>query len=137
MKLKSNIKLLITCDSGAAAGKTTATKYLSKRYKLNLLTSGLLYRYVAYRLINSKKKTNNTFFLKKIIKNIKPKILKNNKFYSSEVTRFTSEIAKIKKIRLLLKSYQKQFAKRRLVVLEGRDMGVLFPNADVKIFLII
>ena len=134
MKLKSNIKLLITCDSGAAAGKTTATKYLSKRYKLNLLTSGLLYRYVAYRLINSKKKTNNTFFLKKIIKNIKPKILKNNKFYSSEVTRFTSEIAKIKKIRLLLKSYQKQFAKRRLVVLEGRDMGVLFPNADVKIF---
>ena len=134
MKLKSNIKLLITCDSGAAAGKTTAAKYLSKRYKLNLLTSGLLYRYVAYRLINSKKKTNNTFFLKKIIKNIKPKILKNNKFYSSEVTRFTSEIAKIKKIRLLLKSYQKQFAKRRLVVLEGRDMGVLFPNADVKIF---
>ena len=134
MKLKSNIKLLITCDSGAAAGKTTAAKYLSKRYKLNLLTSGLLYRYVAYRLINSKKKTNNTFFLKKIIKNIKPKILKNNKFYSSEVTRFTSEIAKIKKIRLLLKSYQKQFAKRRLVVLEGRDMGILFPNADVKFF---
>ena len=51
MKLKNNIKLLITCDSGAAAGKTTAAKYLSKRYNLNLLTSGLLYRYVAYKLI--------------------------------------------------------------------------------------
>ena len=56
MKLKNSIRLLITCDSGAAAGKTTAAKYLSKRYKLNLLTSGLLYRYVAHKLINSKKK---------------------------------------------------------------------------------
>ena len=41
MKLKNNIRLLITCDSGAGAGKTTASKYLSKEFKLNLLTSGL------------------------------------------------------------------------------------------------
>ena len=134
MILKNSIRLLITCDSGAAAGKTTAAKYLSKRYKLTLLTSGLLYRYVAYKLISSKKKVNDIFFLKKIIKNIKPKVLKNKKLYTSEVTKFTSEIAKIKKIRLLLKNYQKQFANKRLAVLEGRDMGILFPNADVKIF---
>ena len=134
MKLKSNIKLLITCDSGAAAGKTTAAKYLSKRFKLNLLTSGLLYRYVAYKLICFKKKPSNNTYLKKIIKNIEPRILKNNRLYSSEVTTFTSEIAKIKKIRLLLKNYQKKFAKKRLVVLEGRDMGILFPRADAKIF---
>ena len=75
MKLKNNIKLLITCDSGAAAGKTTAAKYLSKRYNLNLLTSGLLYRYVAYKLIISKKNPNNISFLKKITKNINPKLL--------------------------------------------------------------
>ena len=57
MKLKNNIRLLITCDSGAAAGKTTAAKYLSKKFKLNLLTSGLLYRFVAYQLIKNKKNT--------------------------------------------------------------------------------
>ena len=134
MKLKNNIRLLITCDSGAAAGKTTAAKYLSKRYNLSLLTSGLLYRYVAYKLITSKKKPNNLSFLKKIIKNIKPELLKNNKLYTSEVTKFTSEIAKIKKIRILLKKYQKRFANKRRAILEGRDMGILFPKADVKIF---
>ncbi len=134
MKLKNNIRLLITCDSGAAAGKTTAAKYLSKRYNLKLLTSGLLYRYVAYKLITSKKKPNNLFFLKKIIRNISPELLKNNKLYTSEVTKFTSEIAKIKKIRMLLKKYQKRFAKKKLAILEGRDMGILFPKADVKIF---
>ena len=134
MKLKNNIRLLITCDSGAAAGKTTAAKYLSRHYNLHLLTSGLLYRYVAYKLINSKKRSNNTSFLKKIIEVINPKLLKNDKLYTSEVTRFTSEIAKIKKIRMLLKKYQKKFANKRLAVLEGRDMGILFPKADVKIF---
>ena len=134
MKLKNNIKLLITCDSGAAAGKTTAAKYLSKRYNLNLLTSGLLYRYVAYKLIISKKNPNNISFLKKITKNINPKLLKNNKLYTSEITKFTSEIAKIKKIRMLLKNYQNKFANKKLAVLEGRDMGILFPKADVKFF---
>ena len=50
------------------------------------------------------------------------------------ITKFTSEIAKIRKIRLMLKGYQKKFSEKRLAVLEGRDMGILFPNADVKFF---
>ena len=134
MKLRNNINLLITCDSGAAAGKTTASKFLSKRFGLSLLTSGLLYRYVAYKIIKSNKKTYRDINLKKIVKNINQRVLKNNKLYSLQVTRFTSEIAKIKKIRQSLKFYQKKFSKKRLAILEGRDMGILFPNADIKFF---
>ena len=134
MKLKNNVRLFITCDSGAGAGKTTASKYLSKKYGLNLLTSGLLYRMVAYKLLASKKTVNDTSFLKKITKNINSKLLNNAKLYSPKVTAYTSKIAKIKKIRLLLKNYQKKFAKKRLVVIEGRDSGVLFPKSDIKIF---
>jgi len=134
MKLKNNVRLFITCDSGAGAGKTTASKYLSKQYGLNLLTSGLLYRMVAYKLLASKKTVNDTSFLKKITKNINSKLLNNAKLYSPKVTAYTSKIAKIKKIRLLLKNYQKKFAKKRLVVIEGRDIGVLFPKSDIKIF---
>ena len=134
MKLKNNVRLFITCDSGAGAGKTTASKYLSKQYGLNLLTSGLLYRMVAYKLLASKKTVNDKSFLKKITKNINSKLLNNTKLYSPKVTAYTSKIAKIKKIRLLLKNYQKKFAKKRLVVIEGRDSGVLFPKSDIKIF---
>ena len=134
MKLKNNVRLFITCDSGAGAGKTTASKYLSKQYGLNLLTSGLLYRMVAYKLLASKKTVNDTSFLKKITKNINSKLLNNTKLYSPKVTAYTSKIAKIKKVRLLLKNYQKKFAKKRLVVIEGRDIGVLFPKSDIKIF---
>jgi len=134
MKLKSNIRLLVTCDSGAGAGKTTASKYLSKKFGLSLLTSGLLYRYVAYKLLASGKMSTDILFLKKIIKNINPKLLKNSKLYSPNITEFTSKIAKIKKVRQMLKKYQKNFAVKRLAVLEGRDMGILFPSADVKFF---
>jgi cytidylate kinase len=66
MKLKNNVRLLITCDSGAAAGKTTAAKYLSKKFGLHLLTSGLLYRFVSLKLLESKKTTKDITFLKKI-----------------------------------------------------------------------
>ena len=134
MKLKSKVRLLVTCDSGAGAGKTTAAKYLSKKFGLNLLTSGLLYRYLAYKLIVSKETTSNISFLKKITKNINLGLLKNPLLYSPKVTKYTSEIAKIKKVRQLLRGYQKKFASKRLAILEGRDMGILFPNADVKIF---
>ena len=65
MKLNNKVRLLITCDSSAGAGKTTAAKYLSKKFGLALLTSGLLYRYVAYRLMISKNKVTNEFVNKK------------------------------------------------------------------------
>ena len=134
MKLKNNIKILITCDSGAAAGKTTVSKFLSRKLGLKLLTSGLLYRYIAYRLIKANKTTSNITFLKKITKKINLKNLKNLRLYSPVITEYTAEIAKIKIIRILLKNFQKKFASQKRVILEGRDMGILFPHADLKFY---
>ena len=134
LKLKDSARLFITCDSGAGAGKTTASKYLSKKYGLKLLTSGLLYRMVAKKLLDAKKNPNDVLFLKKITKNITARDLDNLKLYSPEITTYASEIAKIKKIRKFLKTYQNEFAKKRLVIIEGRDIGTLFPKADIKFF---
>ena len=55
MKLKNNIKLLIAADGGAGSGKTTGSKLIAKKYGFKLLTSGLLYRFVAYKLLKPKK----------------------------------------------------------------------------------
>jgi len=134
LKLKNSIKLLITCDSGAAAGKTTAAKYLSKKFSLQLLTSGLLYRFLAYKIIHLNKKEINFLFIKKIVKKINTKSLQNRKLYLPAITEYTSEIAKIYKIRKILRSYQIKFSKKNHAILEGRDMGILFPRADIKFF---
>ena len=43
--------LVISCDGGAASGKTTGARLISKKYNLKFLSSGLLYRYAAYLLL--------------------------------------------------------------------------------------
>jgi len=135
LKLKNKIKLLIACDGGAASGKTTAAKLISKKYKLHFLSSGLLYRYVSYKLLLKTKILNKNTYIKKITKNITLNKLKNKKLFNQRITQYSSEIAKSKKIRILLKKYQKNFAKRNHVCIEGRDIGsVICPNADIKLF---
>ena len=135
IKLKNNIRLLIAMDGGASSGKTTGGKLIAKKYGFKLLTSGLLYRFIAYKLLKNKKIKSRNLFLKKITKKITSKDLKNRNLFSSKVTKYTSEIAKIKRIRDLLKSYQINFSKNRLCIIEGRDIGtVVIPKADLKLF---
>ena len=62
LKLNKKIKLLIACDGGAASGKTTAAKLISKKYNLHFLSSGLLYRYISYKLLLKKKLLNRNVF---------------------------------------------------------------------------
>ena len=55
MKLKNNY-LQISCDGGAATGKSTGAKMISKKYNLKFLSSGLLYRYASYLILKFKPK---------------------------------------------------------------------------------
>ena len=72
MKYK-NKYLQISCDGGAATGKSTGAKMISKKYNLKFLSSGLLYRYASYLILKNKPK-NRINFLKK---NLKILIIKN------------------------------------------------------------
>ena len=57
--MKSKIKIIkISCDGGAATGKSTGAKMIAKKYKLKFLSSGLLYRYASYLMIKYKPKNN-------------------------------------------------------------------------------
>ena len=70
MKLKKKIKIVISADGGAGSGKTTGSKLIAKKFGLKLLSSGLLYRYCAYKLLTNNKIKNKKNFLKKIVKKI-------------------------------------------------------------------
>ncbi len=135
MKLKKHYKLVVAADGSAASGKTTGARLISKKYGLRSLSSGLLYRYASYQLLKHKPK-NNTSFLKKQFKNLNLKKLNNKLLHSPEISAHTSMIAKEKKIRNILKIFQKKFAmKFKKVCIEGRDIGtVILPKADIKFF---
>ena len=62
-----NKSLIIACDGEAASGKSTGAKLLSKKYKLLLLNSGLLYRY-ASKILITKKPKKPILYLKKNLK---------------------------------------------------------------------
>ena len=58
----------ISCDGGAATGKSTGAKMISKKYSLKFLSSGLLYRYAGYLILNFKPK-DKILFIEKNSKN--------------------------------------------------------------------
>ena len=64
MKYKSSF-LQISCDGGAATGKSTGAKLISKKYKLKFLSSGLLYRYASFLILKYRPKNISTFLKKK------------------------------------------------------------------------
>jgi len=134
--LKSK-NLKITCDGGAATGKSTGAKLIAKKYKLSMLSSGLLYRYASFLLLKHKPKNKN-FFLRKRFKNLNYKILKKINLHKQEISKHSSVIAKIPSVRNILKSYQKNFIKKNKgCVLEGRDASTkILPSSDLKFYFV-
>ena len=135
MKLKKYHKLVIAADGSAASGKTTGAKKISKKYGLKFLSSGLLYRFASHQILGYRPK-NKIAFLKKKFRKLNLKKLNNINLHSTKISEHTSIIAKEKKIRLILKSFQKKFSKKfNKVCIEGRDIGtVILPKADIKFF---
>lgn len=136
MKYK-NKTIKITCDGGAATGKSTGARLIAKKYKLAFLSSGLLYRYASYLILkyNPKKKIS---FLKKKFNNLNYRKLKTINLHSPRISEHSATIAKILSVRNILKKYQKNFIKiNKGCVLEGRDASTkIIPGSDVKFFFI-
>ena len=125
----------ISCDGGAATGKSTGAKMISKKYKLKFLSSGLLYRYASYIIIKYKPK-NKISFLRNKFKKLKYKNLSNINLHSPKISEYSAKIAKINEVRKILKKFQLNFSKKyKSCCIEGRDISTkILPNSDVKFF---
>ena len=133
--LNKKIVFKIAADGSSASGKTTGSKLIAKKFKMNFLSSGTLYRYCALKTLENKNICNPKF-INKISKTLTLKKLKNHKLYSPEVSKLSSIIAKKPFVRKALKNFQKDFIKKsKLVVVEGRDIGTkIMVYADLKLF---
>ncbi len=134
--MKKKIKnIQISCDGGAATGKSTGAKMISKKYNLKYLSSGLLYRYASYIIIKDKPK-NIVNLLRKKFQNLNYKKLYTLNLHTQKISQHSSTIAKIKKVRDILKSYQIKFSKKnKNCCIEGRDISTkILPNSDLKFF---
>ncbi len=125
-------KLIIACDGESASGKSTAAKLVSKKYKLLLINSGLLYRYCSKIIIQHKPK-NIIPFLKKKFKTTSYKLIAKQKLHSEEISNHVAVLAKNKKVREIVNQLQmKIIRKNTKICVEGRDIASKILNKNPK-----
>ena len=142
--------MIVAVDGPAGSGKGTVTKRIEKELGFLNLDTGATYRCVALQVLRENVKLDNEEKIIKIANNINIKIdntgdkdiiLLNGEDVSKEirtkeVTEVVSQISSIIPVRERMVEVQRNLAKGKNVIVEGRDIGtVVFPNADVKIYL--
>lgn len=124
--------LIIACDGEAASGKSTGAKLLSKKYKLLLLNSGLLYRY-ASKILLTKRPKKPIPYLKKKFKKVSYNLIKKQSLHSQEISNHVGYLAKNKQIREIMRVYQKNIIKKnKRICVEGRDIATKILNKNPK-----
>ena len=121
--MKKLNKLIIACDGESASGKSTAAKLISRKYKLQLINSGLIYRY-ASKLIILNKPHNPINFLQKKLKNVSYRSIAKQNLHSEKISNHVAILAKNKKIREIVNKFQKKIIKNnKKICVEGRDIA--------------
>jgi cytidylate kinase len=142
-------KLIIAIDGPAGSGKSTTAKLVAKRLNYLYIDTGAMYRAVTLFVLrnNLMGKTNEIIEFANSLKIVlsfidgETNITINGEDVSKEIRSFevnsnVSEISCIEGVRKILVKKQQEMGKNGGVVMEGRDIAtVVFPSADVKIFL--
>ena len=149
--------MIITVDGAVASGKSTVSRILANKLGFYYLCSGLLYRSIAYVLLNNcgyTVKTLSDIRIEDIMECVNPKRLrydynvelKEHVFFDNkDITPYlkdkfmdqaTSIVSVNADVRSAVTAMQRAIALRCNVITDGRDVGsVVFPQAQLKFFL--
>ena len=147
----SGKKAIVAIDGPVGAGKSSVSKEVSRRLGFGFVDTGACYRCIALRSLADKVDPADDERLKEIVEKVEISFSMtedgvNHVFCDGkevttdirkeEVSIQASRTSKNQAVRDGLMGLQRRLGDAGGVVLEGRDIGtVVFPNADVKIFL--
>lgn len=144
-------QLVIAIDGPASAGKSTVAKIIAKEMDYIYIDTGAMYRCAT--LIAQRKHLSYSDE-EAIVHQLREGKLSFKQYDDGqhvfwqdeditteirlpEIASHVSEVAALPKVRSYLVDLQQQYGKDGGVVMDGRDIGTtVFPNADVKIFLV-
>ncbi|MCI5763667.1 (d)CMP kinase [Actinobacillus porcinus] len=143
--------MIITVDGPSGAGKGTLCYALAEKLGFALLDSGAIYRVNALAALKSAVKLDDELALAEVARQLDIQFVPQNgeveiflngenvsgQIRTQEVADAASKTAVFPQVRAALLQVQQDFAKtEKGLIADGRDMGtVVFPNADVKLFL--
>ena len=147
-KLKRNF--VVAIDGPAGAGKSTIARHLARHFGLLNLETGAMYRAFALKAMSLDVALDDPAALKRLAAEteikLEPGADENRVLLDGEdvtgqirnqtVTDAASRVSVFPPIRAAMVKRQQEMGAQGGVVMEGRDIGtVVFPNAEVKIFL--
>jgi cytidylate kinase len=143
--------MIIAVDGPAGAGKSTVAKILAKRLGFLYIDTGAMYRALTLKVLENNLSINDAPGIIRLAREIIIDLRSNpdgslTVFLDGEdvslairqgrITRFVSDVAKIKDVRQVLVKMQREFGQEKDCVLDGRDIGtVVFPQAEKKFFI--
>ena len=138
--------MIVTIDGPAGAGKTTAARLLAENLNFEYLDTGAMYRAVALYILEKKVDVEDEEELRKVLNEIKIEFKKGRIFLNGrdvtekirtpEIGRMASVYSTLRLIRKRMAELQREYAKGKNIICEGRDMGsVVFPDAEVKFYM--
>ena len=143
--------LVISIDGTAGTGKSSVGKAVAQKLGYGFLSTGELYRALAYKVFEEKITPEDGQAVLDLAKRLQftfqrqpDAVLKmyvngeflGNKLHLEEVGNVASKVSTHKEARAVLTEKMREAGQDGGIIMEGRDIGtVVFPDAEVKFYL--
>jgi len=144
-------RLIIAIDGPAASGKSTTAKLVAARLGYLHVDTGAMYRAMTLKVLEKDINPQDAKAVALVARTTRIRLLPNDggfrveldgsdvseKIRTPVVTKAASAVSMVPEVRQRMVEEQREMGKQGAIVLEGRDIGtVVFPKADVKIFML-
>nr|WP_064572060.1 (d)CMP kinase [Gordonia sp. LAM0048] len=141
---------VVAIDGPAGTGKSSVSKLLAAKVGASYLDTGAMYRAVTLAVLDAGVALDDPAGIARVVAGVDIELVPygdgakvfldgrdvSGPIRTDHVTSAVSAVSAVAEVRTKLVALQQQNAQGRFVVVEGRDIGtVVFPDADVKIFL--
>ena len=142
--------MIVAIDGPAGSGKSTTAHAIADRCNLTFLDTGAMYRAVTWRCLDAGVDVSDGDAVSAVAERAKIEFGKSadgqtvsidgqdvtRQIRTPEVDRNVSVVSAYPRVRAAMVARQRELGSAGDVVAEGRDIGtVVFPNAEVKVFL--